>query len=130
VGLFFESMDSPGAGDGTSPFIMTSVQRREDLVPTQGDTMDSRAILEALARAASEGGGTPTVGEPWNLRVGGKEAIAADFSGSSSGAEVAGRVIFVEMGERGAMIVGFGEAKAWSEFVPTFEAMVASMVFK
>jgi predicted small lipoprotein YifL len=90
---------------------------------------DSRKMLELALAALSSGDTTFETGEIKDVQVGGTQGAAADISGEDSDMQVAGRVVCFYLGENGVDVLAAGPADHWNEFIPTFEAMVASMTF-
>jgi len=63
-----------------------------------------------------------------DLTVGQEQAAYVEVAVRAFGDQTQ-RLVCVHLGDRGVWIAGIGESEAWSRFIPTFDAMLASMTF-
>jgi len=98
-------------------------------------TTDAQTILKAILEGPSFNPNSKAgKREGWKkkverITVDGKDAAIADLEGTEADINFAARLVFVHTGNRGAIILGMGQSEAWEVFNPTFEAMLASMIF-
>ncbi len=87
---------------------------------------DARGMLDEVVAGVNESEDF-SEGKIQELSVANQVALAADVGWSEKGVEVAGRFVTIHMGDRGFVIQAVGTVAGWEAFVPTFEAMLASM---
>ncbi len=130
--IFFPTEEAMEAEIPTEMLVMIEGGPLADLSLIEADlsaATDSRQMLDLALQTMGGNDSTFQAGEVHDVRVGKEQAAYADISGEESGVAVAGRLLCIHLGENGVNIVTAGPADRWIEFVPTFEAMVASMTF-
>jgi len=85
------------------------------------ETQDAQEMLEIFVEWVDE------VGEVEEVTVAGKPAAAVNTSWTADEVSFAGRVVAIHLGDRAVIIQGAGTAESWETFIPTFEAMAASL---
>jgi len=94
-----------------------------------GGAVDSRGVLESIDLGTGQGEDQLRISRVWDLSLSGQKAAAVDITGTQSGVEVGGRYVAIHLGTRIVVLAGAGSREAWKKFLPTFEAMVASVSF-
>ena len=99
-------------------------------------TADTQKILQAFLEGpgfnlnSKAGKREEGVEKIEHITVNGDAAAVADLNGIEASTEFTAHFVFVDTGDRGAIILGVGQSEAWETFDPTFEAMLASMTFR
>jgi len=85
------------------------------------ETQDAQEMLEIFMEWVDE------VGEVEDVTVDGEPAAAVNVNWVEDEVAWAGRVVAIHLGDRAIIIQGAGTAESWETFIPTFEAMLASL---
>ncbi|MEA3396827.1 MAG: NHL repeat-containing protein [Chloroflexota bacterium] len=85
------------------------------------ETQDAQEMLQVFTEWVDE------VGEVEEVTVDGEPAAAVNTSWTEDEVSWAGRAVAIHLGDRAIAIHGAGTAKSWETFIPTFEAMLASL---
>ncbi len=91
------------------------------------NVQDSREMLEVAAASLAEGDEPFEIGEIEEIVIAGEAAAFVDISGEQGGEPVAGRFLAIYMGNWDVLVVSAGAAESWEAFVPTFDAMMATL---
>ncbi len=90
---------------------------------------DAQEMIQVLAERGRRQGQNFEFGELPAVSVAGERSASVNFSYSQDGRLAAGRYVAIHLNERGILIAGIGIVDAWEPFIPTFEAVLASMSF-
>jgi hypothetical protein len=97
---------------------------------TDGDmagAQNAQEMIRVLADRNRRQGENVEFGQVQAGNVAGERSASVNFSRSDEGLLLAGRLVAIHLDERGILIMGTGTVETWEPFIPTFEAVLASM---
>jgi hypothetical protein len=112
----------------TEPVILIEGAPLADL--SEGEMADAQSaeeMIEAIVTLQAEEGDEWEMSEVQEITVSGGTGAFADITWVEEGVSVSGRFLTFHMGDQGVLVIGAGITEKWEPFLPTFEAMMASL---
>ena len=111
------------------PLVVVAVGLLDDIGSSGMDeAKDVQEMVDDLLIGISESGEDFEKGEEQEIAIAGESGLSVDFAMICEGTPAAGRLVAVHMGDRGIIITSMGTVETWGGFLPTLDAMLASMI--